>query len=49
MIVAVVHQRDALLPVHGGVAQGKLRAAHGAALHADAEDLALYAGLDQVR
>ena len=46
VIVAVVHQGDALIPVHGGVAQGKFRAAHGVALHADAEHLAFDAGLD---
>ena len=36
--------RDIL--IHGGVAQGELRAAHGIALHADAEHLAFHAGLD---
>ena len=46
VIVAVVHERDALIPVHGGVAQGKFRAAYGIALHADAENLAFDAGLD---
>ena len=46
VIVAVVHEGDALTPVHGGVVQGELRAAHGVALHADAEHLALHAGLD---
>ena len=48
VIVAVVHQGDALIPVHGGVAQGKFRAAYGIALHADAEHLALHAGLDLI-
>lgn len=46
MAVTVVHQGDALVPVHGGAAQGELRAAHGVGLHADAENLALDAGLD---
>jgi hypothetical protein len=45
MVVAVIHQRNALFPVEGGVAQGKLGAAHGVCLHPDAEHLALDAGL----
>lgn len=46
MIVPVVHERDAAVRVQGGIAQGKLRAAHGVALHPDAEHLALHTGLD---
>lgn len=46
VIVAVVHQGDAFAGIHGGVAQGELCTAHGVALHADAEHLALHAGLD---
>ena len=45
MVVAVIHQRNALFPVEGGVAQGKLGTAHGVSLHADAEHLAFDAGL----
>ena len=48
MVVTVVHQRNALFPVEGGVAQGKLGAAHGVSLYADAEHLALDAGLHQL-
>ena len=48
MVVAVVHQGDALAGIHGGVAQGKLRTAHGVALHADTEHLAFDAGLDEL-
>lgn len=48
MVVAVIHQRNALFPVEGGVAQGKLGAAHGVRLHTDAEHLALDAGLHQL-
>ena len=48
VIVAVVHQRDAFVAVHGGVGESELRAAHGVSLHADAEDLRFDAGLDLV-
>ena len=48
MVVAVIHQRNALFPVEGGVAQGKLSAANGVRLHTDAEHLALDAGLHQL-
>ena len=44
----VIHQRNALFPVEGGVAQGKLGTAHGVSLYADAEHLALDAGLYQL-
>ena len=46
--MAVIHQRNALFPVEGGVAQGKLGTAHGVSLYADAEHLALDAGLHQL-
>ena len=48
MVVAVIHQGNALFPVEGGVAQGKLSAAHGVGFHTDAEHLALDAGLYQL-
>ena len=43
--MAVVHQRDALVHVHGGVGEGEFRAAHRIGFHADAEHLAFDAGL----
>ena len=46
MIVAVVHQRDAPVHVHRGVGQRELAGTDGVRLHANAEDLALDAGLD---
>ena len=49
MIVAVIHQRDALAGIHRGVAQGILRAAHGVGFHANAEHLRLHAGLHLVK
>ena len=48
VVVTVIHQGNALFPVEGGVAQGKLGAAHGVRLHTDAEHLALDAGLYQL-
>ena len=45
VVVAVVHQRDALVLVEGGVGEGELGAAHGIRLHPDAEHLGLNAGL----
>ena len=44
VIMAVVHQRDAFVPVHCRVGQGEFRASRGIGLHADPEDLALNAG-----
>ena len=49
VIVAVVHEGDALALVHRRIAQGKLCTAHGVGLHADAEHLAFYAGLHEVK
>ena len=48
VVVTVIHQRNALFPVEGGIAQGKLSAAHGVRLHTDAEHFALDAGLHQL-
>lgn len=48
VVVAVVHQGDALVPVEGGVGEGELRAAHSVRLHPDAKYLALNAGLHQL-
>ena len=48
VVVTVIHQGNALFPVEGGVAQGKLSAAHGVRFHTDAEHLALDAGLYQL-
>ena len=48
VVVTVIHQGNALFPVEGGVAQGKLGAAHGVGFHTDAEHLALDAGLYQL-
>ena len=49
VIVAVVHQRDALVAVVCGVGEGEFRAADGVGFHADAEHLALDAGLDEMK
>ena len=49
VVVAVVHQRDALFFVHGGVGQRELGAAHRISLHTDAEHLGFHAGLDLIK
>ena len=49
VIMTVVHQRDALVAVVGGVGEGEFRAADGVGFHADAEHLALDAGLDEIK
>ena len=46
VIMAVVHQRNALVAVHRGIAQRKFGAAYGIAFNADAEHLRLDAWLD---
>ena len=46
VIVAVVHQRNAFILVHGRIQQAEFPAARGVGLHSDAKDLALHAGLD---
>ena len=47
--MAVIHQRDALFFVHGGVGQRELCTAHRVGLHADAKHLGFDAGLDLIK
>ena len=46
VIVAIIQKGDALVAVHGGIAEGKLGRTGGECLYADAKDLGLHAGLD---
>jgi hypothetical protein len=49
MIVAVIHQGDALTGIDGSIAKGKLSRTNGISLYADTKYLALYAGLDLIK